>query len=345
MKEFLMSTMRAVVVDPDVQGRLELHEVEWPSPAPAEALVRVSAISLNLGEVRTALLRAEAGWRPGWEMAGVVEQAAADGSGPSTGTRVFGLVGFGAWAERVAVPTAQLAEIPDGVTFAQAATLPVAGLTALYGLERGAMLLNQKVLITGGPENIGHIYGLERGAMLVNRKVLVTGASGGVGHFACQLARKEGALVVALVRRAERADNIRAMGVHEVVAGEDVAQAGLLGPYHLIIDTIGGNTLHTAVTLLETDGICVNLGAAANPEATLQSRYGALSLSENENGLVIRDIEHRRVAKDLERLAQMMAADQLHPHIGLEAPWTDVVEVTRSLLDRRIAGKAILYIS
>ncbi len=62
-------------------------------------------------------------------------------------------------------------------------------------------------------------------------------------------------------------------------------------------------------------------------------------------GLVIRDIKPRRVAKDLGRLAQMMASDQLHPHIGREAPWTDVVEVTQSLLDRRIAGKAILYVS
>ncbi len=80
------------------------------------------------------------------------------------------MVGFRAWAECVAVPTAQLAEIPDGVTFAQAATLPVAGLTALYGLERGAMLLKQKVLITGGPENVGHIYGLERGLCCSSRK-------------------------------------------------------------------------------------------------------------------------------------------------------------------------------
>jgi NADPH:quinone reductase len=314
-----MNTMRAVVVDPDVQGRLALHEVESPSPAPAEALIRISAISLNLGEVRTALLRAEAGWRPGWELAGVVEQAAVDGSGPSVGARVFGMIGFGAWAERVAVPTAQLAEIPDGVTFAQAATLPVAGLTALYGLERGAMLLN--------------------------RKVLVTGASGGVGHFACQLARQAGAQVIALVRRAERAASVRAMGVHEVVIGEDAALTRSFGPYHLVIDTLGGDSLRTAVTLLETDGICVNLGAAENPEMTLQNRYGAFDSPENENGLVIRDIKPRRVAKDLGRLAQMMALDQLHPHIGLEAPWTDVVEVTQSLLDRRIAGKAILYVS
>jgi NADPH:quinone reductase-like Zn-dependent oxidoreductase len=206
------------------------------------------------------------------------------------------------------------------------------------------MLLKRKVLITGGPENVGHIYGLERGAMLLKRKVLVTGASGGVGHFACQLAREEGALVVALVRRAERATSVQALA-HEVVVGEDVALAGSFGPYHLIIDTVGGKSLQTALTLLETDGICVNLGAAANPEMTLQNRYGAFDSAENENGLVIRDIKPRHVAKDLGRLAQMMASDQLHPHIGLEASWTDVVEVTQSLLDRRIAGKAILHVS
>ncbi|HLZ63045.1 MAG TPA: hypothetical protein VKR06_39440 [Ktedonosporobacter sp.] len=103
-----MSTRYAVVVDSDVVGRLAFHEVESPSPAPTEALIRVSAISLNLGEVLTALLRAEAGWQPGWALAGVVEQAAADGSGPSVGARVFGLVGFGVWAECVAVPTHSL---------------------------------------------------------------------------------------------------------------------------------------------------------------------------------------------------------------------------------------------
>ncbi|GHO70370.1 oxidoreductase [Ktedonobacter sp. SOSP1-52] len=312
-----MNTIRAIVVDPDMKGRLALHEVESPSPASSEVLVRVSAISLNLGEVRTAVLRTpEAGWRPGWDLAGVVVQAAADGSGPSVGARVFGLVNSGAWAELVAVPTASLAEIPEGVTFAQAATLPVAALTALYGLERAGFLLN--------------------------RKVLVTGASGGVGHFACQLARQGGAMVVALVRRVERVASARAIGAHEVVVGEDVALARSFGPYDIVIDTLGGKSLSTALTLLETDGVCVNVGAAGDPEATLQSRLEAAK----KGPFLVPEIERMlNAAKDLGRLAQMVAEERLHPQIGLEASWTKVTEVAQSLLDRRIAGKAILYVS
>ena len=92
---------------------------------------------------------ASTGWRPGWDLAGTVELEAEDGSGPRTGRRVVGLLPSGAWAEVVAVPTHSLAELPDTVSFAQAATLPVAGLTALYGLEQGGGLLGQRVLITG----------------------------------------------------------------------------------------------------------------------------------------------------------------------------------------------------
>jgi NADPH:quinone reductase len=101
--------------------------------------VRVEAISLNRGEVRRAGM-AEAGWRPGWDLAGTIEQPAADGSGLPAGARVVGLLPSASWAETVAVPTDALAALPDAVCFAQAATLPVAGLTALYALEQGGNL-------------------------------------------------------------------------------------------------------------------------------------------------------------------------------------------------------------
>jgi NADPH:quinone reductase-like Zn-dependent oxidoreductase len=76
-----MEQIRAVVVDPSVTGRLVIRPVTAPSPLSSETLVRVAAVSLNLGEVRRSMI-AEAGWRPGWDLAGTVEKAAADGSGP-----------------------------------------------------------------------------------------------------------------------------------------------------------------------------------------------------------------------------------------------------------------------
>ncbi|ESX63944.1 hypothetical protein X759_32990, partial [Mesorhizobium sp. LSHC420B00] len=109
---------------------MKLAELGEPEPAPHQALVSVRAVSLNRGELRLLKIRPN-GWVPGQDVAGIVERATADGSGPAVGAQVAALVDEAGWAERVAVPTDHLAVLPDDVSFVAAATVPVAGTTAL----------------------------------------------------------------------------------------------------------------------------------------------------------------------------------------------------------------------
>src|SRR5262245_27780944 len=106
-----MERIRGVVIDPSEAGRLVLRERPAPQPMRNEALVRVQAFSLNRGELRRAWQQATVA-PIGWDFAGVIEQAAADGSGPKNGERVVGLLDDGAWAELIAAPTRSLAVIP-----------------------------------------------------------------------------------------------------------------------------------------------------------------------------------------------------------------------------------------
>ena len=162
--------MLALVRSSGNPGGLKLTEVAEPQPCAHEALVAVHATSLNRGELRLLTIRPD-GWIPGQDVVGVVERTADDGSGPAVGTRVVALIDQAGWAERVAVPTDRLAVLPDNVSFASAATLPVAGTTALRTLRHGGDLAGQQVLITG--------------------------ASGAVGRFQVQIAHQQGGRVTA----------------------------------------------------------------------------------------------------------------------------------------------------
>ena len=313
-----MGSIHAVVVDPDAPGRLVIREVVGPSPAPSEALVKVAAISLNPGETRRAM-GAAAGWRPGWDLAGTVEQAAGDGSGPAAGARVVGIKESGAWAELVAVPTKALAALPEAVSFAQAATLPVAGLTALRALER----------LPG----------------LIDRRVLVTAASGGVGLFACQLARLAGARVVGVVRRAERAEQARDAGAQDVVLDADLASASRFGPFNLIVESVGGQTLATALRLLAPGGVCVTLGATASAEVTFDTReFFRIGQTTLYGFYLIQDMIGNPAGPDLGRLAALVADGRLRTPIDVEASWTEIAKLAQDLLERRFAGKAVLQV-
>ncbi len=106
----------------------------------------VRAFSINRGEMRM-LGTATDGWRPGWDFAGILRSDVENGL--RAGARVVGIRRGGSWAERVAVHEGWIAELPDGVSFAQGAALPTAGLAALRMLRMGPSILGRRVLVTG----------------------------------------------------------------------------------------------------------------------------------------------------------------------------------------------------
>ena len=312
---------RSVVVDPAQPARLVIRDTELRNPRYDEIVVKVNAFSLNRGEVNKAYSYAEPGWQPGWDFAGIVELPAESGSGPKAGERVVGLVSNGAWSERVIAPINAVAVLPDNVTLSQASTLPVAGLTALHALRQGGLL--------------------------VGRKVLITGATGGVGSYALQLARLSAASVVAHVRRADQISLATEWGADEVAVGDSLAEAGRpFAPFDLIVDSVGGDVLAAALTMLNEGGVCVNLGVSAGSQVTFDAATFFLTGRARLYGLILFD-ELKTVepaAFGLALLAGLISRGKLTPHISVEANWTHVADVTQQLLDRRFAGKAVLHV-
>jgi NADPH2:quinone reductase len=306
--------MRALVATARPDAPLEMREVDEPLPAPNESIIETRAVSINRGELRLLAAR-PAGWRPGQDVAGVVVKQAADRSGPAVGQRVVAMVDGAGWSERVAAPTNRTGALPESVSFAQAATLPVAGLTALRALRLGGTLLG--------------------------KRVLVTGATGGVGHFAVQLAARAGARVTGTSRTPDRGAALLAAG--DVRLTSDLGS--LEGPYDLILESVGGASLTTSLKVIGRDGTVALFGNSSGEESSVAfGNFAGRAHARLYAFFIYESGEPPTFGSDLALLASEIAARRLHPQVGLETSWKNPVGALEALRQRRLEGKAVLVI-
>lgn len=305
--------MLSIVNTPNGDQPTELREVEDPKPAANEALIEVRSFSVNRGEL-ILLARRDEGWRPGQDVAGVVVAAAADGTGPAEGTRVVGLADWEGWAQYVPLPASRLAALPDNVTFDQAATLGIAGLTALRLIRRVPPL--------------------------IGKRILVTGAAGGVGRFLVELAHGAGATVTAVVSTPERGAGLPELGARHVVTDIHTAP----GPFDVVFESVGGDQLAASIDLIAAEGTILLYGNSSRESTQLDF----VTLLRGHLGAKLDTFQYAMDGDpddvDLAILVDLVATGRLHPTIGRTASWRDLNDALTALRNRQILGKAVLTV-
>ena len=306
--------MRALVSDPSASPALALAEVPEPAPGPSQILVEMEAASVNRGEVRTAG-RQPPGKVIGWDVAGTV---AALGEGVDqfeVGQRVVALVtDGGSFAERVAVPAEWVAPLPAACDSVMAATLPVAGLTAL-GILR-----------------LARVHAGDR--------VLVTGAAGGVGLLTVQLALDTGAKVTGQARTAERAKVVADAGAEPLLHPGDGSEVD--GSFDVILDGIGGPMFGPLLRATAPHGRLVAYGNSADAESRFRVEDFYPKGITVYGFRVFLNVAADQGVKDLARLADEAAAGRLALQVQATAPLTDALDLIRDLYDRKVTGKAVI---
>ncbi|MFI6292637.1 NAD(P)-dependent alcohol dehydrogenase [Nonomuraea sp. NPDC050790] len=312
---------------PDV---LALREVDEPEPGRHEVLVRVRAASVNPYDWRHLrsdphLVRLSAGLRRpkpgsilGADLAGVVERVGADVRGLAVGDEVFGGVRLGAFAEAVAVPQETLVPKPEGVSFEEAAAVPMAGQTALKALD-----------------------GLAAG-----QRVLVNGASGGIGTFTVQIAKSLGAHVTG-VCGARNADLVRSLGADEVVDYNREDFTRTAERYDLLVDLVGNRSLKDFRRALMPKGTLALVGGLSSGGGRLLG-----PMVQVVKGMAVTKFVGQRITgvswqpgkQALDHLADLLAAKEIVPVIDRVYPLAEVPEAIRYVESLRARGKVVITV-
>jgi NADPH:quinone reductase-like Zn-dependent oxidoreductase len=322
--------MRAIVYSrfgsPDV---LELREIDQPKAGKGEVLVRVRAASVNpadwylitgaplVARAQMGLRRPKTG-RLGVDLAGVVEAVGGAVTRLRVGDEVFG-AGAGTLAECVAVPEASLVLKPAGLSFEQAAAVPVAALTALQGLR-------------------------DKGRVQPGQRVLINGASGGVGTFAVQLASSFGADVTGVCSTRNVA-MVRSLGADQVIdyTQEDFTRTGRR--YDLLLDVAGNRSWPECVRILDPRAALVLVGAPKGnrllgPVSHIAKVRLASLRASQKAVFFISKVSN----EDLTALRELLEEGTIRPVVERSYPLGEAADALRYLGEGHARGKLVITV-
>ena len=296
---------------------LQLTEVERPVPLATEVLVRVRAVGVNPVE---AMIRSGQfpllGQPPfilGWDLCGVVEDMEPGVTRFQPGDEVYGMPFFpraaGAYAEYVAAPSRQLARKPAGLSHAEAAALPLAGLTAWQALVDTAQ-------VTAG------------------QRVLIHGAGGGVGHLAVQIAKARGAHVIGTASAAKH-DFVASLGADELIDYRAADFAEQVDGVDVVLDTIGGDNARRSIGVLRPGGLLVTIVGRRDVDLaastrTAGRRFAGLSVEPDYPGL--------------EALADLAESGKLRVHLQATLDLAAAAKAHELLESGSVTGKIALTV-
>jgi NADPH:quinone reductase-like Zn-dependent oxidoreductase len=324
--------MKAIVNCEYGVENLQLRDIEKPTPADNEFLVRVRAASVNPVDGHTIrggwLMRPMSGMRKpkntrfGTDFAGVVEAVGKDVTDFKPGDEVFGAKN-GAVADYICVKAERAVMMkPSNITFEQAGSVAVAGLTALQGLR-------------------------DKGRIQAGQKVLINGASGGVGTFAVQIAKSFGAEVTG-VCSTRNVDLVKSIGADHVIdyTKEDFTKTDQ--HYDMIYDLVGNHSFSERRQILTANGICVLAGiggAGFHPESwgRIGGNFWDAFLSNFTRQKFVFYIA-KLTKDDLNVLRDLMQSGKVSPVIDRTYKISETQDAVRYLEEGHARGKVVVII-
>jgi NADPH:quinone reductase-like Zn-dependent oxidoreductase len=298
-------------------GEMRLEDYPLPPLQAGQVLVRVKAASVNPFDwkVRSGVMKLMTGRSfpraMGNDFAGIVEQVGADVTRLRPGDEVFGaarLKESGAFAVKLVTDEKLVAHKPPGLSFEQAACLPIAGVTAWRGL-------------------------VDKANLRAGQRVLVNGCSGGVGQFAVQIARERGATVTGTCSAAAAA-HAKELGVDPVLDYRGVDLSRFNGSFDVVFDTAGTLPMATGLALLSPGGVMLDINATVPRlvRSLVTRRY--------------KPVFGTQTVDTLEQVARLAADGKLRVQIGRTAPLEDAIRLISDVESgKKEPGRAVIVIA